>query len=240
MVMLIHSCANGGPPHLQVNAKEALSVPLLHTFTPTPTPTTTASPSAAAEVVAAGTAADAAAPATSRPTAGANPAVAPVASAPAKGAKHQVVAAPAPSPSAAPAGTPAATVIPGCTKSDLAVELRTDSADYAGRAKPKFYVGVSNIGQNPCQVDLGSVALSFTVRSGPDRIWSSRDCQGKGTHDVRTLTPGQKLWGRSIWSKARSAHGCPADEPDAHPGTYTLEGSAGGVKAQKRIVFRIR
>jgi hypothetical protein len=167
----------------------------------------------------------------------------PVATAPAKGGKHQVVASapsPATTPTAVAAAVPAAAVIPSCGKSDLAVELRSDSPSYAGRAKPKFYIGVSNIGQNPCQVDLGSVALSFTVRSGPDRIWSSRDCQGKGTHDVRTLTPGQKLWGRSIWSKARSAKGCPTDEADAHPGTYTLEGSAAGVKAQKRIVFRIR
>jgi hypothetical protein len=243
MIMLIHSCAGGGPPHLQITAKEAPSVPVLSTYTPTPTPTVAVTPSVAPDVVAAAGGPAAATTPTSVSTAKPTP----VASAPAKGTKNQAVpavAAPPAPPAAGAAGVaaavPAAAVVPGCAKSDLAVELRTDSPEYSGRAKPKFYIGVSNIGQSPCQVDLGSVALLFTVRSGPDRIWSSRDCQGKGTHDVRTLTPGQKLWGRSIWSKARSKRGCPADESDAQPGTYTLEGWAAGVKAQKRIVFRIR
>jgi hypothetical protein len=238
LIMLIHSCASSGPPHLQTSAKDAFSVPLLSTYTPTPTPTPSLAPSAATDVVtAAGTTAPASSPTTAptapttAPTTAANAAVAP-----AVGAKNPPVAAPA----VTPAVAPAAVAIPGCTQSDLAVDLRTDSDSYAGKAKPKFYIGVSNIGQAPCQVDLGSVALSFTVKSGPDRIWSSRDCQGKGSHDIRTLAPGQKLWGRSVWSKVRSAKGCPDDEPAAQPGTYLLTGSAAGVKAQKRVVFRIR
>ncbi len=242
LLMLVHSCASSGPPHLQVSTRKLPAVPVTDTYTPTPTPTVTAEPTGAptapstdalampgantASAYGATPLASAAGAATAKPGATVKP------------GKGKTAAPAAAVPTAlAPAAAPA---VPRCAKNDLGVELRADSKSYSGSSKPKFYIGVSNIGQNPCQVDLGSVALSFTVRSGPDRIWSSGDCQGKGTHDVRTLTPGQKLWGRSIWSKARSKHGCPADEPDAHPGTYTLEGSAAGVKAQKRIVFRIR
>jgi hypothetical protein len=43
-----------------------------------------------------------------------------------------------------------------------------------------------------------------------------------------------------VWSKVRSAKGCPEDEPAARAGTYTLDGSAAGVKAGKKVVFRLR
>jgi hypothetical protein len=126
-----------------------------------------------------------------------------------------------------------------CAKSVLTVKLKADRQIYAGSAKPKLYLGVKNRGPNECLIDMGSKALSFTIISGKDRIWSSDDCQGKGTRDVRLLKPGQTMWARAVWSKVRSTPGCPKGMPSAKPGYYVVDGSAGGVKADKRAVFRV-
>jgi hypothetical protein len=120
------------------------------------------------------------------------------------------------------------------------VRLKADQRVYSGKTKPKLYLGVKNTGKTECLVDMGSRALSFTIISGKDRIWSSDDCQGKGTKDVRLLKPGQTLWARSVWGKVRSAPGCPKNMASARPGTYVVEGSAGGVKARERAVFDLK
>jgi hypothetical protein len=242
LLMLVHSCASSGPPHLQVSTRKLPAVPVTDTYTPTPTPTVAAVPTGAPTAAPTGALAMPGANTTSAyavtplpSPAGAVPAKPGATAKPGKG-KTAAPAAAVPT-AVAPAAAPA---VPRCAKTDLGIELRADSKSYSESSKPKFYIGISNIGNAPCRVDLGSIALSFTVRSGPDRIWSSRDCQGKGTHDIRTLAPGQKLWGRSIWNRSRSKPGCATGDSDARPGTYTLDGSAAGVKAQKKVVFRIR
>ena len=126
-----------------------------------------------------------------------------------------------------------------CAKSVLGVKLKVDQRTYGAKQKPKLFLGVKNSGPVECLVDMGSKALSFTIVSGKDRIWSSDDCQGKGTSDVRTLKPGQTLWARAVWNKVRSQPGCPEGQALAKPGTYVVEGSAGGVKSRQRAVFAI-
>ncbi|HVE24703.1 MAG TPA: hypothetical protein VNC22_04835 [Sporichthya sp.] len=145
-----------------------------------------------------------------------------------------------PKPTPAPTSDSAAAGPVKCAKSVLSVRLKTDRDTYTGSQKPKLYLGVKNSGPNACLVDLGSRALSFTVISGKDRIWSSDDCQGKGTSDIRLLKPGQTLWARSVWSKVRSAPGCPKGMDTAKPGYYRVEGSAGGVEPSRRAVFQLK
>lgn len=152
---------------------------------------------------------------------------------------------PAPTPTAAAAPKKAVPVkavpvaVTTCKKSALQVKLRSDARTYSGKKAPQLFIAVKNVGDVGCLVDLGSQALSLVVKSGKDRIWSSDDCQGKGTSDVRLLKPGQALEARSVWSTVRSEKGCPKGMDKARPGTYVVEGSAGGVKAKKRAVFQI-
>jgi len=143
-------------------------------------------------------------------------------------------------PTATPTSDSAAAGAMSCAKSVLSVKLKTDRDAYAGTQKPKRYLGVKNSGTNACLVDLGSKALSFTIISGNDRIWSSDDCQGKGTSDVRLIQPGQTMWARAVWSKVRSTPGCPKGMATAKPGYYRVEGTAGGVKADRRAVFQLK
>ncbi len=145
-------------------------------------------------------------------------------------------------PTATPKPTPKKAVpvaFTTCKKSAIEVKLRADERTYSGKETPKLFIAVKNVGKVACLADLGSGALTLTVKSGKDRIWSSDDCQGKGTSDIRLLKPGQALEARSVWSKVRSEKGCPKGMDEAQPGTYVVEGSAGGVKAERRAVFQI-
>jgi hypothetical protein len=209
----LKACAGGGPPDIK-NVSEQVSVPVVSTYTPTPTPTATAT--------------------------GLSYQV-PAGFVPGFSDSVAMTGTMMPVPQSTPTPTAAAVVKPtACDPAALAVSLKADGVQYAGKTLPKLFIGVKNMGPTPCQVDLGSKALSFVVTSGNDRIWSSDDCQGKGDHDLRMLKPGQELWARSVWSKVRSAPGCPKGESQARPGFYVLDGSAGGVKPHKRVVFQLK
>jgi hypothetical protein len=214
----LKACAGGSPPDIK-NVSEQLSVPIVSTYTPTPTPTATATglPYEVPEGFVPGFSDSVAMTGTTMPV---------------------------PSDNALPTAKAAAiaqAVKPvACDAAALAVSLKADAVQYSGKTMPKLFIGVKNMGPAPCQVDLGSKALSFVITSGKDRIWSSDDCQGKGEHDIRLLKPGQELWARSVWGKVRSAPGCPKGEASAKPGYYVLDGSAGGVKPHKRVVFQVK
>jgi hypothetical protein len=214
----LKACAGGGPPHLNTMSAE-VSVPIVSTYTPTPTPTPTATglPYQVPEGFVPGFSDSVAMTGTMMPV---------------------------PADTSLPAGKPAAiaqAVKPAaCDPAALAVSLKADAVQYSGKRLPKLFIGVKNMGPTPCLADLGSKALTLTVTSGKDRIWSSDDCQGKGDHDIRMLKPGQELWARSVWGKVRSAPGCPKGETTARPGFYVLDGSAHGVKPHKRVVFQLK
>jgi hypothetical protein len=127
-----------------------------------------------------------------------------------------------------------------CGLDALDVTLRSDKRIYKRGEKAQLFLAVKNVSDLPCRVDLGSEALSITIMSGNDRIWSSDDCQGKGSKDVRVLKPGQALEARSVWNGERSAPGCPKGQQEARPGTYVVEGSAAGAEPKRRAVFTVK
>ncbi len=267
LLLMVKACGGDGPDLSGTVVQQ--EVPRVSTYTPTPSATATADPSSdpaigddplnpydpsgsptdpcddpelaatlideAGEPLCDGSGATAGSTTdpTTDPTLG--PTFGPTAGPTKKPGKTSAVTAPAP---AITSDSQAAGAL-SCAKSVLSVKLKADQRSYAGGEKPKLYLGVKNSGPVACLVDLGSRALSFTIISGNDRIWSSDDCQGKGTSDVRTLQPGQTMWARAVWSKVRSKPGCPKGQPVAKAGTYQVEGSAGGARSRNRAVFSI-
>lgn len=266
LLLMVRACGGDGP-NLSKTAVQQ-EVPLVSTFTPTPSATATATASGSpasdpaigddpanpynpcATDVSEGPVVDPALtdesgqPLCEEPTGTASPTLSPTlgptagvkASTATKGPKATptaTTATPKPTSDSAAAGPTS------CAKAVLTVRLKADKRVYGANEKPKLYLGVKNSGPVACLADMGSRALSFTIISGKDRIWSSDDCQGKGTSDIRLLKPGQTLWARAVWGKVRSKPGCPKGQPTAKPGTYVVEGSAGGVKARQRAVFEI-
>ena len=265
MVTLLaaRACSSGGPPDLGAQTSAPGPVPLVSTYTPTPSASGKTSP--AEKIIDGGDDAlpgfhgsgGAAGSGGSITTAQGDAAEDPLAGGVADGAvaagggsggaasgpgKPLGTAKPAPKATPKPTPVPTKVVVTGpqtCRATNLAVTVRADARRYASSKAPRFFLGVQNTGKKSCLVDLGSGALSLTVVSGKDRVWSSDDCQGKATKDVRLLEAGQKLEARSIWSMVRSEPGCPKGLDTARPGTYVVSGSAGGVKAERRIVFQI-
>lgn len=102
---------------------------------------------------------------------------------------------------------------------DVAVEMTRSTV--AQGATTKLPVTVTNTGQVPCLLDVGTAQLVVTIYSGDDKIWDSRHCSGDsdrrilldvGGSDARTVT----------WHGVRSDTGCPDDPKKAKPGTYRV------------------
>lgn len=252
MLILFRACGGGAPPEIERAAAE-VAVEQVSTYSPTPTPTdiagvtegaatrdplfadpsVTDEPSIPTSQELAKAAA-AARTATETPTA--EPTATATAAAKAKLNPKQAAALAAKLEKARIAKASKSI----CAIDALEVTLRTNFRVYKKGEKPQLFLAVKNVSGLPCRVDLGTGALSFTIKSGNDRIWSSDDCQPKGTKDIRLLKPGQALEARSIWNGTRSTPGCPKGAPKAQPGTYVVEGRAGNAAPQRRAVFTVQ
>jgi hypothetical protein len=141
-------------------------------------------------------------------------------------------------PPAAKKTTPAAP--PVCAKNAIRVSVRADARRYDAETKPRFTLAVTNAGRTACRFDLGSEALSLVVISGKDRIWSSDDCRRGARSEVKLLKPGQSVAETVVWNRQRSRPGCPSGLPTPRPGTYVVDGAAGGVQPERKTVFELR
>ncbi len=126
--------------------------------------------------------------------------------------------------SASPTGPP-----PPCTDSDINVTARADLPDSQPGTYLKLFITVKNVSSRACTRDLGSQAQELRVMQGTKRIWSSDDCGGGGTHDVRTLAPGDEQTFYTYWNGRTSAPGCPGGQLVVPAGTYETVARLGTV-----------
>jgi hypothetical protein len=143
------------------------------------------------------------------------------ASASAKASAAPSTAASSPAPSRSPGGA--------CTASDLRVTATTDAKTYSGADRPVLVLTVRNIGRVACTRDLGQAARELRVLSGNDRVWSSDDCAPGGASEATLLDPDEAKTFTVAWARRRSAKGCPANRPEAGPGTYRVVGRLGDI-----------
>ncbi|MFC4554516.1 hypothetical protein [Georgenia faecalis] len=108
-----------------------------------------------------------------------------------------------------------------CAPADLDVDLSLDPPSPAVGEEVAFGLVVTNDGNVPCLMDAGPAALSLTVRSGADEVWSSAHCAGDATEPI-LLDAGASREHALAWSGGRSAAGCPGNQPAATGGTYRV------------------
>ena len=121
-----------------------------------------------------------------------------------------------------PTKTASPPAITSCPDSAIKVTALTDASSYAAGAKPHLTVSVTNTGTVSCKRDIGRAAMGLLIMSGSARTWSSDDCAPGGQAAVNTLKPGQVFSSTVIWNRTTSKSGCPAGQPAAAAGTYTL------------------
>jgi hypothetical protein len=109
----------------------------------------------------------------------------------------------------------------------------TEAESFATAEQPYIWFTIKNVGAVTCTFNAGPAVQFYTIRSGNDLIWTSRDCDRTGLLDqVVTLEPGQSLPNpTSVWERVRSSStGCGADtEIPVTPGAYNLTVEVNGV-----------
>jgi hypothetical protein len=159
-----------------------------------------------------------------------------------------------PSESAKPAGahTPGthtssaphtATTAAACAPSKLDVEAVTDAVSYASGVDPKLSLTITNTGTKACTFKVGSDVQIYTISSGTEKIWSSKDCQQDGVSLTRTLQPGTPVkstpfaWDRTRSSTTTCDSKTPLPQVVANGASYHLGVSVNGVASKKSRQF---
>ncbi|WP_258804503.1 hypothetical protein [Pseudarthrobacter sp. NS4] len=144
-----------------------------------------------------------------------------------------------PEPSA-PSATPTPSATPGCNQNLVTVSASTDKAAYGPEENPLLTLKVTNGGTMPCEVNIGTSQMEFLVTSGPDRIFSSRDCQATSEDLVKVIAPGASETANFPWSRNRTVEGCQAVESKpGGGGAYYIFTAKLGSKASPKAVFQL-
>ena len=142
-----------------------------------------------------------------------------------------------------PTGTPTTAVTtparpPRCDRSSLAVTAASDADSYPAGALPQLTVEVRNTSTEPCRLAVQQDARTWTVVSGPDRVWSTADCPHPGKPAFHRLGHGKAITYRVTWDRHRSVEGCASPGAEAQPGTYLLRVTVDRVRG-KPVVFHL-
>lgn len=147
-------------------------------------------------------------------------------------------------PAPTPTSSETATAIAPCTTSDISVLAVTDKDSYGSGELPKLSITISNDGDEPCLMNVGTTTQKFEITSGSDVWWRSTDCQTESSDQVVQIAAGQTVSSATPleWSRTRSSvDTCDAkDRPKAGAGSYHLSVSIGGIEAADTRYFQLR
>jgi hypothetical protein len=140
-----------------------------------------------------------------------------------------------------PATAPTISAGQPCASGDVVVEAIVGSSDkvasesFAMGSNPYLWFQLTNIGSVDCTFNAGEAVQFFTIKSGNDLIWTSRECDRTGlTDNVITLSPNAPVSSAaSAWLRVRSSSsGCGADQSPVDAGAYNLTVEVGGVLSE--------
>ena len=101
--------------------------------------------------------------------------------------------------------TTAPVVVKDCKTADVTVEAQTDAISYAAGVEPKLSLVITNTGAVACNMKVGTDVQEYTITSGTETIWSSKDCQESPVAAVKTLEPGTPVQSTPFaWDRSRS------------------------------------
>ncbi len=154
--------------------------------------------------------------------------------------RKETGAAPRPSSPAPATASPSTSPTPPgrCHRRDLEVTAATADDTYPAGTAPRMSAVVRNASDQTCTFTTTSGKRVWTITSGADRVWSSADCPQPGVRARKRLKPGKTIAYALVWNRHRSAAGCPADTPEAGPGTYRLVVTVNGVPSPD-VIFHL-
>lgn len=150
-----------------------------------------------------------------------------------------------PSESAAPEATEdAAGEVTACTEKNVLVEAITDKGTYAANELPQLSLQITNTGENPCTINVGTSQQTFTITSGTDVYWTSTDCQVEPADAEVQLEPAQTVASSTpiAWDRTRSSTTtCEGERPAVPAGgvSYHLTTAVAGIESAKTKQFQL-
>ena len=156
------------------------------------------------------------------------------------------------SPKAVPSNTPrpghttSSTAAPtACKPAALDVEAVTDAVTYAAGVEPKLSLTITNNGAAACTFKVGTDVQSYTITSGTEKIWSSKDCQTNPVADTVTLQPGTPVASTPFaWDRTRSdpatCKSTTRPKVIANGASYHLNVTVNGVSSAKSRQFILK
>jgi hypothetical protein len=134
---------------------------------------------------------------------------------------------------------PAATITEGqeCAPGTVSVNSvigdgTTEQLSFDAGVNPYLWFTLTNTGTVSCKFNGGPRVTFFTIKSGDEQIWSSRDCDRTGLVDKWvTLKPNTTfVWKANDWRRVHSSStGCGDGQDPALPGAYALTAEVNGV-----------
>ena len=141
---------------------------------------------------------------------------------------------------AAPSGD-----VPVCQPGVVAVEVMIGSETetlntFGSDATPLIWYSIVNTGLEDCKFNVGKRGTFFTITSGDQTYWSSKQCDRDGLTDSDVVLPSNQAVSamRAPWDKVYSSeNGCNAENNDVVPtggATYKIKVEVNGVISEEK------
>jgi hypothetical protein len=124
----------------------------------------------------------------------------------------------------------------------VGTEAGEERNSYAAAANPAIWYAATNTGIADCLFNVGARVTFFTITSGEETYWSSRDClRGGLTDSTITLKANEPVKSEpSEWLKVRSSgEGCGEGQPAVPTGgaSFFVKAEVNGVISQNSPQF---
>lgn len=128
-----------------------------------------------------------------------------------------------------------------CDPAAIVLAAVTDKTEYQAGENPMISMTITNSGTSACTYNVGTDAQLYSIVSGEDPIWNSRDCQADAAPLDQVLQPGVAVPTTPFaWDRTRSSTDtCGSDRPQVTAGgaTYRLSVQLGEAKSLEDTPF---
>jgi cytoskeletal protein RodZ len=109
-----------------------------------------------------------------------------------------------------------------CAGSDVRIEVLPANRKIVSGSVLNFVVRLDAV-SDECKATVDSTALTVTVMSGNDLIWTTTHCGQAIPRATLVVAKGKQAASTVGWNGRRSGPGCLPGQPAAKPGTYTVK-----------------
>jgi hypothetical protein len=130
---------------------------------------------------------------------------------------------------------------PGVVQVEVMIGNETETLNtFSSDQTPMIWYSIVNTGLEDCKFNVGLRGTFFTITSGDQTYWSSKQCSRDGLTDSEVVLPANQAFAaqKGPWDKVYSSEtGCSAETNDAVPtggATYKIKVEVNGVISEEK------